>query len=306
MSNRKPTEGEIIAPNPLPDNNPITPLAREGIDIQIATAKQYPRVFSKIVDRIISLSTIDETAAKSMVYALPRKNKPIKGPSIRFAEIVFGQWGNCRVSSGVVDIDRVNKIIRAEGIFHDLETNAAWRTVVERRIVDSMGRIYNDDMIAVTGNAAKSIAARNAIFAGIPRAIWEPAYLRCERVIAGTVQSLAEARTGVLKEFAAFGITPERLCHAIEVRGIDDMMKEHIILCRQMHSALVNEDVSVEEMFPLAAAKQPDKKPDTQPATAAPAEAEKPADTAASTEAQPATQPDKEPVKRARPGPPPV
>jgi hypothetical protein len=42
-------------------------------------------------------------------------------------------------------------------------------STVRRRIFDSRGRLFNDDMITVTGNAACAIAKRNAILSGVPK-----------------------------------------------------------------------------------------------------------------------------------------
>ena len=82
----------------------------------------------------MSLATLDEQTAADCMYAMPRGGKPIRGPSIRLAEIIAQQWGNCRVEARVIAIDRENKVITAEGTFHDLQTNSAMRSVVQRRI----------------------------------------------------------------------------------------------------------------------------------------------------------------------------
>lgn len=147
-------------------------LVRAEIDMQISTAHQYPRSLTKISRNVLSLVTISAKAAEKCTYALPRGGKPITGPSIRLAEIVASQYGNCRIGARVVHVDRVEKYIEAEGIFHDLETNTATTARVRRRISDRNGKLLNDDMIIVTGNAACSIAKRNAIFGGVPEALW--------------------------------------------------------------------------------------------------------------------------------------
>src|SRR5215470_4225045 len=143
----------------------VSTLAKAEIDSQVATARQYPRAMKSAAQNIMTLATVDEQTAGECMYALPRGNKPIRGPSIRFAEIVAQCWGNNRTSATTIEIDRVNKLVIAEGMFHDLETNHATKATVNRRISDKHGRIFNDDMIVVTGNAACAIARRNAILA---------------------------------------------------------------------------------------------------------------------------------------------
>src|SRR5687768_1964965 len=141
--------GEITtqaSPLALIDTQMATDLAKAEIDQQIATARAYPRSITKATQNILALATLDEGAAKECMYALPRAGKAILGPSIRLAEIVGGQWGNNRVAARVVAVNRQEKYVEAEGVFHDLETNAAVKSVVRRRIVDSKGRVYTDDM----------------------------------------------------------------------------------------------------------------------------------------------------------------
>ena len=149
-------------------------MAVAEVDQQIATAHAYPRSIDKVMKNILTLATLDEETAKECIYALPRANKIIPGPSIRLAEIMLSQWQNARVGTRVTHVDRFEKYVEAEGIFHDLETNVATTARVRRRISDKRGRLYDDDMIMVTSNAAAAIAKRNAILAGVPKGVLAP------------------------------------------------------------------------------------------------------------------------------------
>ncbi|MCF1502157.1 hypothetical protein L0F51_00050 [Afifella sp. H1R] len=225
-------------------------LARAEVDQQIATARAMPRSVKRAVDNILSLATLDERSAEECVYALPRGGKPIKGPSIRLAEIIAGQWGNCRVGARVVHVDRLEKYVEAEGIFHDLETNVATTSRVRRRISDKHGRLLNDDMIVVTGNAACAIAKRNAILGAVPKAVWRRSYDAVESVVAGDVKTLAERRDNAMKAFATFGVTPEQIFEALGIAGMEEITLEHMPTLMGMHSALKSGEATVEEMFP--------------------------------------------------------
>jgi hypothetical protein len=227
----------------------VSTIVRAELDSQIATARQYPRSLKTAIDNIMSLATLDEQTAAENMFALPRGGKPIRGPSIRLAEIIAQQWGNCRVEARVIAIDRANKVITAEGTFHDLETNSAMRSVVQRRISDKRGRLFNDDMIVVTGNAACSIARRNAVLAGVPKAVWRKAYEASERVVAGDIKTLATRRDGAIKAFATYGVKPEQVFAALDVKGLDEIMLEHIPTLLGMFSALKDGETTVEEMF---------------------------------------------------------
>lgn len=230
-------------------------LARAEVDQQIATARAMPRSIKRVVDNIITLATLDDETAGECIYALPRGNKPIRGPSVRLAEIIGSQWGNCRVGARVVHVDKIEKYVEAEGVFHDLETNAAWTSRVRRSIVDKKGRVYNDDMINVTSNAACSIAKRNAILQGVPKAAWRVAFERVEQVLAGDVKTLSERRAAMLKAFAALGVKPEQLFAALEVEGLADITLDHITTLTGMYQALKSGEETVESMFAAEADK---------------------------------------------------
>lgn len=248
--------GEIIEqPTALTliDNSALASLAKAEIDQQVATARQYPRSVARAVANITELACLDEETAISCCYELKRKkdgkDNKIDGPSIRLAEIAYTQWGNCRVGARVVEINRREKYVAAEGIFHDLETNAAVSKTVRRRISTSKGGIFGDDMIAVTSNAACSIAMRNAILAGIPRGVYGKAYEKARSVAAGTMETLADNRTKAIAAFKGYGVTPAQIFEALEVEGEDDIKLRHIASMRAMYSTLKNNEATVEEMF---------------------------------------------------------
>lgn len=236
------------------DGSLAVELSRVEIDQQIATARRLPRHISRVAQNILSTVTLDEETAEECMYALPRGGKPIKGPSIRFAEVVKAFYGNCRAGSRVVHVDRAEKVVVAEGVFHDLESNTATRAEVRRRIVDSKGKLYTDDMIIVTGNAAGSIALRNAILGGVPKAVWRKAYDAVQRTIAGDITTLSVTREKAVKALATFGATPEQVFQAIGVEGVEDIKLEHIPVLRGMFAALKNGEGTFEEMFPKAGA----------------------------------------------------
>lgn len=224
-------------------------LARADVDQQITTARAYPRDPRRVMNSIMSLATLDEQTSTECVYALSRAGKPIRGPSIRLAEIIASQWGNCRVGAHVVHVDRFEKYIEAEGVYHDLETNAATTARVRRSIRTKQGGLFSDDMIVVAGNAACSIARRNAILGGVPRAAWGKAYDAVERVIAGDVKTLSERRDAALKAFAAFGVGPAQLCAALDIGSVDQITLDHLVTLTGMHSALKSGEETVETMF---------------------------------------------------------
>jgi hypothetical protein len=242
-------DGEILETT-MPVAVPLAVgLMRAEIDTQIETAKRFPRSIQRATGAILTLATMDEETAAECNFALPRGGKPILGPSIRLAEIIQQCWGNCRVSARVVNVNHEEKWIEAEGIYHDLETNSATAARVRRRIADRSGRLFNDDMIIVTGNAACSIAKRNAILAGVPKSVWRQAYDASRKVVAGDVQTLSVRREKAVSAFSNFGVKPEQVFAAIGVAGNDDITLDHIPILRGMFAAIKNGEATVEEVF---------------------------------------------------------
>src|SRR5690606_20898415 len=115
---------------------------------------------------------------------------------------VASAWGNNRAGARVID-DKGDFIV-AQGVFHDLERNVAITYEVQRRVVDRYGKRFKADMIGVTANAACSIALRNAVLKGVPKAFWEDMYTEARKVIMGDVKTLANRRAAAIASFQRF------------------------------------------------------------------------------------------------------
>ncbi len=173
-------------------------------DIQVSTAKRYPRNLKSAINLATSMATLDEATAESCMYALPRAGKTIEGPSIRLAEIFASAWGNLRIEARI--IEQTDKWIVARGVCWDLETNNAIALTVQRRITGQGGAKFSEDMIAVTANAASAIARRNAIFATVPRAYVNKIYDECKRVAIGNASTLVSKRDKLFSSFQKIGV----------------------------------------------------------------------------------------------------
>src|SRR4051812_43381291 len=108
------------------------------IDQAISTAHRFPRSIEGFYRDARSLATMNASVAGALSYALKRDGKTITGPSARFAEIIASRWGNCRYGARVLSDD--GDFVVAQGVFHDLESNAQVSFEVRRRIIDSKGR----------------------------------------------------------------------------------------------------------------------------------------------------------------------
>src|SRR5260370_14058182 len=107
-------DGEIVEPI---GTGVLATIHRVEIDQQVATATQYPRNVQKIKQELTALVTMDEDTADDCIYALPRGQKHIKGPSARFADALISFWGNARSGAFITQVDKENKFVEAIGMF---------------------------------------------------------------------------------------------------------------------------------------------------------------------------------------------
>jgi len=228
-------------------------ITRAEIDGQIATARAFPRSMASFMREARELVSLDEETAESCIYSLPRgKNqdgskKFITGASARFAEILQHTFGNNRAGGRVVSIDK--DTITAQGVYHDLEKNVQITKEVQRSIVDSYGKRYKPDMIGVTGNAAISIALRNAVLAGIPQALWLPIYEAARQASVGDIPTLTSKRANALAWFAKVGVSPEAIFAKLEVDGVEDIGLEQLETLVGIKTALRRGDYTPERAF---------------------------------------------------------
>lgn len=225
-------------------------IERANVDVQVATAKQYPRNVQRAIDNSIAIATMDEETAQMCGYALPRGGKPITGPSVHLAKIIASNWGNLRTEAKVVQI--TDKQVISRGTCWDLENNVASAFEVRRSIVGKYGR-FTDDMITVTGNAANSIAYRNAVFSVIPKAVTEKVYTATQRKMTGDLtdeEKLISARTKAIKFLEnEYGIKEDEVVKICGKQTVNQIRAEEIALLRGVCNSLKDGDTTVDELM---------------------------------------------------------
>jgi hypothetical protein len=281
---RKMTENndlEIVAPDA------IGSIERAQIDVQISTARRFPRTLSKVKERMLSFATLDEETASSCFYTLPARrggdDKPIQGPSVRMAEIALASYQHVKAGSRIISDD--GKFLTAQAVVHDLENNVAVSIEVRRRVTSKSGARYSDDMIAVTGNAACSIALRNAVFRVVPRALITPVYEAAKRVAVGDVKSLTSKRAQIIARLKQMGAKDAAILAAVGADKIEDIDLARLEVLIGLGTAIKDGEITLETAFPGASPKEEGKPIFKDEPKAAPAAQEQPA--AATTTPQP-------------------
>lgn len=230
-------------------------LNRSEIDMQIATAKRYPRSIARAKTKMIEMATNDLETAQGCVYALKRNSRDggsnfIEGPSVRLAEIAINAWGNIRAGARVIGED--GGFIVAQGVCHDLEANSCTTIEVRRRITGRDGRRYSDDMIGVTANAACAIALRNAVFKIVPKVYILPAYGAAQKLIAGDERSIGQRRQSLVEYFSKLHVDVPKIMTFLDKPdgGIDDITGDDLVKLHGVATAIRDGDTSIDEEFP--------------------------------------------------------
>jgi len=228
----------------------LSTITRSEIDSQIATAKKFPRHLDSFKNKALSMATLDQETAASCFYKLPRGGTLIEGPGIRLAEIAASSWGNLRVSSRVIAVEE--KVVVAQAVAHDLETNTAMCSEVRVRITNKEGKRYNDDMIQTACNSACSKAMRNAIFDVVPFAYVKPIYEACRKVAVGDVKTLGERRKAMVDQFAKMGVQlPQILAHPdISKNSLEDVGVKEIETLIGFFTAIKDGQANIDTVFP--------------------------------------------------------
>lgn len=225
---------------------------RSEVDIQIATAKKYPRDLQATLNKIATYATMDRETAEDCFYVLRRKNGSgqdtvIEGLSVRMAEIIAGAWGNLRVATRIIGND--GRMITAQAVCHDLETNLAVSKEVKRRITNKYGQTYSEDMQVVTGNAAASIAFRNAVLTVIPKAVTKKIINEVKKVALGQSIDLETSRQNIIAYFNKIGVTNEQLFFYLGIKDIAEIDKQRVFMLRATANAIKEGTTTVQESF---------------------------------------------------------
>lgn len=230
-----------------PQQTALFLITKAEIDTQIATAKAFPRSVTESMRRAETMATISEEIAASCTYALPRAGKTIEGPSVRLAEIIVNTWGNIRAGARVIDND--GKTITAQGICHDLENNTCFTVEVKKKITDRNGKLYSEDMIVTTGQAACAIAFRNAVLKVVPVALIDSIWDKTKEVAKGKAETMVARRTKAVDYAKTLGITEDQICEKLEVKKIEDIGLDSLATFRAILTGIKNGETTVQEAF---------------------------------------------------------
>lgn len=241
------------APLEIVSSDAVNAIERGQIDMQVATAKKYPRSVKQFLTEAESMITMSTEVAEGCNYKLKRKEKDggvkvIEGPSIRLMEIAAAAYGNLRYGSRIVAIDQ--DYVTAQGVAIDMQKNIAITVEVQRSIKGKFGR-YSNDMIMVTCNAAGSIARRNALLGAIPRVYVNQLAGTAKKFAIGDAKSLPERLQRAFAYFTTvLGVDLARVLAYVEKPSIQDCTLEDLGELQDLKTMLKEGEITLETAFP--------------------------------------------------------
>lgn len=240
---------------------PVGEIERAEWDVQISTAKKYPRSLDTFVKRAGDMVAIDRATAEGCIYRRPvgkgedGKQKIAEGMSIRMAEIVGSSYGNLRVAARIVEQNP--RFVKVEAVAHDLESNYAAKSEIIESTVDKYGKPFSERMRIVVAKAALAKAHRDATFKVVPRALCKPVLNKAIAVISGG-KTLEERRKAAHAWILGLKIDEKRVWEVLEVNGIGDLGEEHLVILLGLKTALDDGDATVDETFPPLTSQRPE------------------------------------------------
>lgn len=236
------------------------------LNTAIAYAVSKPRDVSRAIANCITWITQDKELAEDCTYTL-KKGKTIVGPSVVLARLMARELGNIFSYEKVINANL--RTITAEAMVYDLEKNYFKQVQIERSIIsrDANGveKRYSDDLITITGNAAKAIAFRNAFFDVMPEHIVTKVWNAAKRTANGNLddeQVLVAARISAFNkltsDYKSKNLTEEEILKFLGRNVISEVTKDDVIaLGGLIRSLKDNTEITFETAFRPQDKKEP-------------------------------------------------
>lgn len=245
-------------------DNQIQSIVRAEIDMKVATAKQYPRVLSRVKQDMLSFATLDEETASACFYTLPRGGKTIQGPSVRLAEIAISSFGNISAGTRVLSVEASgeNPHVTIQSVCHDMQNNVTVsiekrRAINAKKNKDGTKKPISDDDIQLAVNACSAVAFRDAAFKVIPQALIKPVFDAAKRVAVGDVKSLSVNRQKVIDRLKQMGALEDRILAVVEARKVDDVTVEKLEILIGLGTSIRDGQTTIEKAFPPIEQEEP-------------------------------------------------
>ncbi|CAB4135912.1 hypothetical protein UFOVP301_30 [uncultured Caudovirales phage] len=230
----------------------VESMTRAEVDVQISTAKRYPRSIGQVKKDMLSFATLDQETAESCFYSLPRGGKNIQGPSVRLAEIAVACYGNLRAGVRVIETVSTGEAphVVLQAVCHDLEKNTCVTIEKRRRITKKKNKdAVDEDDINLACNAGSAIAFRDCVFKVVPGALIKPVYEQAKAVAIGDAKTLTERRDRAVAAFGKMGVKLDKILPTIGKKSLEEIDLADLETLFGLHTAIKDGHTTIDEAF---------------------------------------------------------
>lgn len=240
------------------------------VKAQVLMARQFPRDPAYATDRILK-ECMRPTLAEAAVYTFSRGKETVSGPSIRLAEVLARNWGNCTFGYEVLERKKNSmgigiSVVRAYA--WDLETNTYISRQFElKHFRDTRSGGYeltqDRDIYELESNMA-SRRMRACILQMIPGDITSAAVNACRKTestgISARMKNPDERKRLVsetIRLYAKLGVEQKDLEDKMRT-NVENWNADVMLKLKEMYNAIKDNVTGIEEFFPHLAANERD------------------------------------------------
>jgi len=223
----------------------------QEIQAALVIAKKFPRDQMKAYESIMNACK-RKSLAESSIYAYPKGNQVVTGPSIRLAEVLAQSWGN--IKTGIVELSQANGVSEVKAFAWDLETNYesfkifhvphVRHTKFGSKTLTDPRDIY--EMVANQG----SRRLRACILAVIPGDVVDSAVTQCEDTLKSGSEPIAERVKKLVVAFSEMGVNVEMLVKRLG-HNLDVVIEAELVVLRGIYKSIKDGMAKREDFFDL-------------------------------------------------------
>jgi hypothetical protein len=223
----------------------------QEIQAALIIAQKFPRRPSQSFENIMAACERPFLAEQAM-YAYPRGNQVVTGPSIRLAEVLAQNWGN--IECGIRELSQSDGVSEVEAYAWDYQTNYRSNKIFhvphERHTKQGKKRLTDPrDIYELVANQG-SRRLRACILAVIPGDIVEAAVKKCEKTLSSGKEPIGDRIRKLIEAFNEMDVKvehlEERLGHKLEVTS-----EAELVTLRAIYKSLKDGMASREDFFTI-------------------------------------------------------
>lgn len=229
----------------------------QEVQAAIVIAQKFPRDEMRAYQKVLDACKRKSLAEKA-VYAYPRGDQKVTGPSIRLAETIAKAWGN--LDFGLIELEKkVNERTGyGESVMQsycwDLETNVRSTkifTVVHKRDTKKGSYKLTDERdiyeIAANNGARR---LRSCILAVLPADVVEDAVDACRTTVKSNIKNMTDTVRKMVSAFKDIGVTQEMIEERLGYE-IDKITQDDVVDFQSIFNSLKDGTAERSDFFKL-------------------------------------------------------